>query len=632
VRYDDDTLSRQRDLRTLKSRVEQEGLSFLTITLPQLADDFDNSLAAGHIVPQAFRSFKKIGKARLIPAFLGGIIAQVFDKERGSIHDEPDLASIEAVRMLGRCFKKIKLPCTPIRERKAIAKFVTDESVFEETPAPDAIADFLAVARNLWSRILHDLPDVRDAWPKHGPGATAERITGNGKYVHKRWHDRLEPYFPLLDYAYVSTAYDSPEVQRVKVVSEEEEHPVRIHLVPKTLKTPRIIAIEPVCMQYAQQALSSMLIEKLEDDPVTSGHINFSDQGINRDLALRASADMSMATIDMSSASDRVPRDLALNMFNSAPDFQAALDACRSRMAMLPDGRIIDLKKFASMGSATCFPVEAMYFYTICVLALIREAGLPITTDTVKLCASRVYVYGDDILVPTGSAPLVVDTLHEYYCKVNTQKSYWTGRFRESCGLDAYDGEPVTPVYIRSIAPNNRKQVSEIVSWVETSNLLYLRGYWKSAEFMISRVEKILGTDLPIIGPDAPCLGKLSFQGRLSVGRWSKTLHRPEVKGWVVQPIYVRDEIDSYAALTKSLLKLESGRSSEYGINHTSAGRQSLSEIRKGFPISISYRSTIEKYLIKGEAEIAAAATPSDLEYVPRRGGVTLKSRWITPF
>lgn len=66
-----------RDLLTLKSRFEDEGLSFLTITLPTFGKDFDLSLAQGGIDSTLFRSFKKRAKA---PAFLQGFFSHIFDE------------------------------------------------------------------------------------------------------------------------------------------------------------------------------------------------------------------------------------------------------------------------------------------------------------------------------------------------------------------------------------------------------------------------------------------------------------------------------------------------------------------------------------------------------------------------
>lgn len=547
-----------RDIKTIISRVEHEGLSFLTITLPSFGSELERALAEGELGPTRFRSFKKHGRA---PVFLRGFLDLVFDRSTGRILNEPIVEAIEAIRQIAYAFKKLKISCTPERERAAINKFVKSEHIFDVALDPGDITYFSDISRVLWSSVLN--PDVeftlgKSAFvPKHGPGATAERISGNQKFVVRNWHDRLEPYFPLFHNAFSSeSAYGSREFEGVSIISEDSEQPVRVIPVPKTLKGPRIIAIEPVCMQYAQQAISGELVSLLERHPLTAGHVNFTDQSVNRRLALMSSEDESLATLDLSSASDRVPRSLALHMFDSVPLLRDAIDACRSRRAELPSGEVIPLKKFASMGSALCFPVEAMYFYTICVAALIRQHNLPVDYTSIKQCASKVFVYGDDIIVPADSAGIVADHLHKYYCKVNMSKSFWTGRFRESCGMDAYAGYEVTPTYVRHMPPRDRRKPEALISWVETSNLFYKRGYWTTSDYMIKLVEKQLGK-LPVVGEKCAGLGKVSFQRYVSTERYNRRYHVDEVKTWVARPVYRTDTLNGYSALTKCLLKLE---------------------------------------------------------------------------
>lgn len=543
-----------RDLKTLRSRVKHEGLSFLTITLPTFGKDFERSLDLGRIDSSCFRSFRK---HKGIPAFLQGILSRVFDLGTGGLLDEPDVTAIRSIRQIAYAFKKLEVDCKPIRVSKTLSKFTDCERIFEEPLAPADVADFTAVSQVLWGSIFtpHTL-EVFDAVPKHGPGATAERISGNGKYRHRRWHERLEPYFPLLANAFSSeSAYAGGEFEGVSLVSEEREQPVRVIPVPKTLKGPRIIAIEPVCMQYTQQALATSIRRLIELHPLTSGHVNFRDQEINRCLAMSSSADQELATLDLSAASDRVPRSLALSMFDSHPDLRDAIDACRSRTAQMPSGDIIPLKKFAAMGSALCFPVEAMYFYTICIVSRLKKRGLPVTWHNVMKMTRQVYVYGDDILVPTDDATTVAEDLTKYYCKVNMSKSYWNGKFRESCGMDAYDGKEVTPTYLRQVPPCNRRDPASLVSWVKASNHFYLKGYWRTADHLVKRCETILGK-LPLVGPECAGLGKVSYQPAVSIGRWGKRYQVAEVETWVAKPVYRIDKLTGYSALTKSLLNL----------------------------------------------------------------------------
>ena len=575
-----------RDLITLQSRVEHEGLSFLTITLPTLGKELDLSLAEGRISSTRFRAFRKRGKA---PVFLQGFFSLVFD-EAGRILDEPSITAIEGIRQIAYTFKKLELPCTRKRTRAALRKFVDSELVFQEPLDPENVDYFIRVSRVIWPNIFGGYDAITDAKPKHGPGATAEKISGNAKFLMQRWHERLEPYFPLLDTAFVNAdARDGKEFERVTLVAESEEQPVRVVTVPKTLKTPRIIAIEPVCMQYTQHALSGQIYDLVEGHELTRGHVNFRDQEVNRQLALSSSLTGDYATLDMSSASDLVPHQLALRMFDSNPDLRDAVDACRSRNAVMPDGTLVPLNKFAAMGSALCFPVEAMYFYTICVGALLKKRNLPVTYLSVRNVAKDVFVYGDDIIVPTDESAEVIDALQKYYCKVNVRKSFTTGNFRESCGMDAYSGYEVTPTYLRRMPPDNLRSTNALVSWVATSNLFHERGFWQTANYLIKQVEAITG-NLPVVGDSCGGLGKTSpFLGEYSIGRWNDDLQVNEVKTWCASPVYRKDPLDGTQALLKCLLDLDNGSS----------------ELK--------------------------SRDPKHLERTARHGAVTLKRRWMQP-
>jgi len=563
-----------RDIETMISRVENEGISFLTITLPKFCEDFERSLANGKIDSSLFRNFRKSGA---IPAFLQGMLSLIFDRETGRIYNETSFRDcstlVDSIRQICLAFKKVELECTPERVASALQGFNAIEQSFDMSSVPEeASVAFCHVASVLWDNSLVNI-DLATVIPKHGPGATAERVSGNRKYVWGLWHDRLEPYFPVLESTYCVSALESEEFEKVTIISKDQEQPVRVTPVPKTLKGPRIIAIEPSCMQYAQQAIRSVLYDVIESSELTKGHVNFRDQSVNQKLALISSKTGQLATIDLSDASDRVPRDLSLEMFHANPDLRDAIDACRSTRAELPDGSIIGpLKKFASMGSALCFPVESMYFYTICVAALLKAHDLPVTYANCFYVSRDVYVYGDDIVVPSTYASTVLDYLQKYNCKVNNSKTFLTGKFRESCGIDAYDGEPVTPVYLRKERPQNRRQASEIISWTATANLFYLKGYWRTAQLMYTVIERIIGSlpyvsvskerlmemsKDPSIFRESSALGRVSFLGYRSIERWNSSLHRFELKGWIPSPVYRSDRIDGYSALKKSLVRLE---------------------------------------------------------------------------
>jgi hypothetical protein len=556
-----------RDLMTIRSRVKHEGLSFLTITLPQFARDFERSLATGKIDSTSFAGFERV-KGGSIPVFLQGMISRVFDFETGRILDEftipnrhgsADIPTIvESVRQICLTFKKLEIECTPKRVRSAVESFIAIEQDLESfSVSEEDYAKFIGVSSMLWNNLVGDI-SLSECVPKHGPGTTAEHLSGNRKYAWQYWHDRLEPYFPLICSGFpLGIPEDSEELQNVTIVPEELEQPVRVVAVPKTLKSPRIIAIEPCCMQYVQQGIWAVLEKRLRSYWLTAGHVNFRDQTVNQRLAIRGSIDGLLATIDLSDASDRVPRNLALEMFRFNPDLRDAIDACRSTRAQLPGGITIDpLRKFASMGSALCFPVEAMYFYTVCVVALLEGHNLPVTPRNVYLVSRDVHVYGDDLIVPTAYAVIVLEHLQKYNCKVNVNKTFFSGSFRESCGIDAFWGYEVTPTYITKVCPENKHQASELISWVKSANLLYKRGYWHSAQHIFDKMERIVGP-LPYVAETSEALGRFSYLGYESIERWNRDLQRFEIKGLVPRPVYRIDELKGYGALMKSFHRLE---------------------------------------------------------------------------
>lgn len=74
--------SMTRDLNQIKKRVTHEGLSFLTITLPNFGKDFENCLSQGKVTSLHFQGWKRW---RCLPAFLQGFTKLVFDASTGEI-------------------------------------------------------------------------------------------------------------------------------------------------------------------------------------------------------------------------------------------------------------------------------------------------------------------------------------------------------------------------------------------------------------------------------------------------------------------------------------------------------------------------------------------------------------------
>lgn len=504
----------QRDYKTIVSRVKAEGSSFLTITLPDFCKAFEKALEEKRIDCVTFPGFarSKVGDSELnpragIPSFLRGILSQIFDIRSGALLDNPSVTAIFAVRQVCLLFKKVELTCSRKRVQGAYWKYVAIESNEMLEWVPEDMLNhvkgaFHVLFNRVWSKLTMKVVDY-DLVPKHGPGATAERISGNQKYNLLSWPERLQGYFPIDQFGVANPYWMmDPEVtNRIEWLTQEQEEPVRVIHVPKTMKAPRIIAIEPVSMQYSQQAIAMALTEDIESDSLLSGQINFSDQMVNRKMALESSRHRRFATIDLSEASDRVAYWFVAAMFNKSDPAWAAIDACRSSRAQLPKESgltmPLELKKFASMGSALCFPVEAMMFYTLSLLGVMQSKGLlngnSLSKKDVIKNAGEVYVYGDDIIVPTDAVQAVRHWLTTFGLKVNESKTFGNGNFRESCGMDAYDGHDVTPCYLRRVPPSSWHDTSELVSYISFANQLYKKGLWQTAAYVRAEVEDLTG-------------------------------------------------------------------------------------------------------------------------------------------
>lgn len=546
--------STTRDWKTISGRSKHEGLSFLTITLPTFCSDLERALDVGCVDHTMFLSFKR---HRGLPRFLGGFLDLIFDRSSGMLLDEPSIEAISSVRQLTLMFKKILLPCSKQRTEAAYAKYIECEREVEKwsnSCDPRLIDEFRHIASLLWSSdlcLVDRMVYEGDLLPRHGPGATADRLFGNEKYRLRTWHQRLEEYFPSTEFVIPNAGFYD-RLEHVDFSEPGAELPVRVITVPKTLKTPRIIAIEPTCMQYAQQALMEQFVTVIEESDILNDSVGFTDQTPNQEYARIGSADGSLATIDLSEASDRVPWLLVQELFRPFPSLAGAVAACRSLRADVPGHGVQTLVKYASMGSATCFPVEAMVFLTIVLHGIFKQLNVPLSKLAIKRELGRVRIYGDDIIVPVEYVQSVVESLSVFNMKVNSRKSFWTGRFRESCGRDYYNGEDVTVTYCRRLLPTHRRDVSEMTSAVSLRNQLYKAGYWKAANYLDNLIGRL--APFPNVAETSPVLGRFSFLGYES-SRVCERLHQPLVKGMVRSSVLRSSKLDDYGALQKFFLK-----------------------------------------------------------------------------
>ncbi len=223
--------------------------------------------------------------------------------------------------------------------------------------------------------------------------------------------------------------------------------------VPKSAKTDRVICFEPHMNIRAQLAVGSYLRSRLRKHGV-----NLDDQSINRRRALLGSRTGHLATIDLSSASDMIARELVWELLPI--DWACLLDDLRSHNTLWPDGSWRKCEKFSSMGNGFTFELESLIFYALA-----------------SAVTGNVSVYGDDIVVPSESFSQVARLLTACGFKLNAKKSFSSGYFRESCGGDYFGGVDCTPVFLRSL-PKTIEDVVKLHNQVRRFASVYQDRKW----------------------------------------------------------------------------------------------------------------------------------------------------------
>jgi len=215
----------------------------------------------------------------------------------------------------------------------------------------------------------------------------------------------------------------------------------RLSVVPKNDETGRCICTEPSVNMLFQLACGTLLERRLNQ----VYKIDLSDQPFkNQALARYGSISGSYSTIDLKSASDSLSLRmlefvLPKSMFNT-------LLAFRSPETYIPGLGWRQLSIISTMGNGYTFPLQTILF-TCIVHAVYRLYGRPL--DTRK---PNFGVFGDDIVVEVDLDRMVRHALVLFGFRVNMDKSFSEGLFRESCGADFYCGVNVRGFYLKSLS------------------------------------------------------------------------------------------------------------------------------------------------------------------------------------
>jgi len=285
----------------------------------------------------------------------------------------------------------------------------------------------------------------------------------------------------------------------------------RLTTVPKDGKTDRPISIEPLGNLWLQKGIGRVLKRKLtavgfpaykpDSRELFPGYtVTKRDaQSIHRELVFRC-GDEALSTIDLSSASDTVARELVRELLPD--DWFQLLDDCRSKMTLVPSkGRKSwrHIEKFSSMGNGFTFELESMIFGVLLAVAF----GLTPGRD--------LWVFGDDIILPKRFFDSACNLLEMSGFEPNRRKSFRDVPFFESCGGNVHSRIDVTPVRLKG-------PVDDIAAVYALHNALFVRGHSRRT---LRKVRNMIPRALQFPGPSwlgDVVLHGLPFETRSSQG------------------------------------------------------------------------------------------------------------------
>lgn len=531
----------ERDLKRSLHELGVRGQRFLTIDLPALRKHLDKCLDQGLYVSEGLYLSARVSATTVVPAFLRNLYLQIFD-HGGKLRESYNPHAVADIRQLCGILDKLKDRCEEKYIHEEVNNFITIEAelrrptlcwnadrlnegshdfrdvsfadsdvIDNHTSESSMLLDLerisfgrgdairLQQVCDVISATFGDLHDERSdrspELPKHGPGRVSNLRRDESKYSFTSWPAKLDLIFPYDWYA-CSDLGTCTYQDGLASTYDRKEHPSKLIAVPKTATGPRLIASEPNYHQWIQQLIRNQLESRIKRTPLRHC-VSFGDQLPNRKLALQGSIDGYHATVDLKSASDRLSCWTVERAMRGNVSILERIHASRTRMMTnaVNDsfGQII-LKKCFTQGSACTFPVQTIIYSMFAIAAVIITDNCRVSSRSITDAARQVRVFGDDLIIPSDALPKLLEILQFVQLKVNLNKTFSKGRFRESCGLDCFGGVDVTPARIKRFSSSPSHETAQ--SMLESANNLFKRGMWHTADWLMSHLRRY---NLPIV-------------------------------------------------------------------------------------------------------------------------------------
>lgn len=423
----------------------------------------------------------------------------------GFTHPGDALVAHQAVSLLKKAAFLPGRKSAQERRQAALDAFLTSEAECRHAAAhleqayycrlPKSQSEILERARAFISRVLGTFS--WDAAVKHcgfGPGASVG-VSRRDAHMIKKIGVKTSSTVtglcvPLVHTYWWYNPHSRPPAPRGK----QPSHSVTVvkgcqwSTVPKDTEKDRSKCDEPKWNMFFQKGIGGLIRDRIL---MRLGvDLNTLDR-TNRRLAQQASRDGSMATLDVSGASDSI--SLRLCEILLPEDWMLEINRTRSAIVSI-DGRLVPLEKVSSMGNGFTWELESLIFLALAWASCPADKRRP---------GRDVMSYGDDIIVPTEAASRVIETLTFCGFKINRGKSFTEGPFRESCGGDFFEGHDITPFRIS-------KEISSITDLYWLANAIrrqharysetspgHQAALWSTYELIVSLIPRRLRLPIP---------------------------------------------------------------------------------------------------------------------------------------
>lgn len=214
---------------------------------------------------------------------------------------------------------------------------------------------FMSTLRSIIVDVLGETVPAKALSGAFSGGASTSRKRKNA-HPARKYADRADVTESALDHA-VGEIVGSPIwahcLNELRLVKSNI-----MFTVPKNTDEDRCCCKEPDLNMYLQKGVGDYIRRRLRHHGV-----DLNDQNRNQSLARKGSEDGSLATLDLSRASDSISTEL---VFQALPALWfSVLDDLRCHSTILLDYTVHKNQMFSSMGNGFTFELESLLFYAI---------------------------------------------------------------------------------------------------------------------------------------------------------------------------------------------------------------------------------------------------------------------------